>query len=153
MGFWYGQFVWPERNTSHTTSQRQLHFHPTASLSGRIRHYWSIVDYEEFYDLQADGTLASTPFNDLYLNEAEGTSAKDVNYNAWSVDLVYRWIFSPGSEQSLVWKNTLNESGTALPDGYWNNWQGMLDEGFTNSISLRALYFLDYSFIESRVKR
>jgi hypothetical protein len=53
----------------------------------------------------------------------------------------------------LVWKNTLNESGTALPDGYWNNWQGMLDEGFTNSISLRALYFLDYSFIESRLKR
>ena len=141
-------------NTSHTHVLNASYiFTPTASLSARIRHYWSIVDYEEFYDLQADGTLASTPFNDLYLNEAEGTSVKDVNYNAWSVDLVYRWIFSPGSELSLVWKNTLNESGTALPDGYWNNWQGMLDEGFTNSISLRALYFLDYSFIESRVKR
>ena len=141
-------------NTSHTHVLNASYiFTPTASLSARIRHYWSIVDYEEFYNLEADGTLGTSPFNELFLNEAAGTSSKDVNYNAWSVDLVYRWIFSPGSELSLVWKNTLNESGNALPAGYWDNWQGMLADGFTNSISLRALYFLDYSFIESRVKR
>ena len=79
-----------------------------------------------------------------------GTSSRDLNYNAWSVDLVYRWIFSPGSELSVVWKNTLNEAGTNLPEGYWNNWQNMLEEGFTNSVSIRALYFLDYSLIQNR---
>ena len=69
------------------------------------------------------------------------------------MDLVYRWIFSPGSELSVVWKNTLNEAGTALPASYWSNWQSMLDEGFTNSLSVRALYYLDYSMIESRLSR
>ena len=141
-------------NTSHTHVLNASYiFTPTASLSARIRHYWSIVDYEEFYDLQADGTLASTPFNDLYLNEAEGTSAKDVNYNAWSVDLVYRWIFSPGSELSLVWKNTLNESGTAFPVGYWNNWKGMLGRGLHQFHFTSRLVLLGLRFIESRVKR
>ena len=38
------------------------------------------------------------------------------------------------------------------PDSYWSNWQSMLDEGFTNSLSVRALYYLDYS-IESRLAR
>ena len=61
--------------------------------------------------------------------------------------------FLPGSEFSVVWKNTLNERGSALPEGYWSNWRGMLDEGFTNSISVRALYFMDYSLLESRKKR
>ncbi|MEE2918764.1 MAG: DUF5916 domain-containing protein [Bacteroidota bacterium] len=141
-------------NTSHTHVLNASYiFTPTASLSARNRHYWSIVDYEEFYSLQADGTLGNTMFNDLYLNDSEGTSVKDLNYNAWSVDLVYRWMFSPGSELSLVWKNTLNETGNTLPAGYWDNWKGMLEESFTHSISLRALYFLDYSFIESRVQR
>ena len=141
-------------NTSHTHVLNASYiFTPTSSLSARIRHYWSIVDYEEFFELNVDGTLnGDTPFNDL-MDESNGTSSRDLNYNAWSVDLVWRWIFSPGSEFSVVWKNTLNERGSALPAGYWSNWRGMLDEGFTNSISVRALYFMDYSLLESRKKR
>ena len=139
-------------NTSNTHVLNASYiFTPTASLSARIRHYWSIVDYEEFYALNADGSLGDgQPFNERYLNVEEGTSSQDVNYNAWSVDLVYRWIFSPGSELSIVWKNTLSDRGQALPDGYWDNWQEMLDQGFTNSLSFRALYFLDYSLIANR---
>ena len=78
------------------------------------------------------------------------TSRYDTNYNAWSVDLVYRWIFSPGSELTVVWKNTLNESGSLLPDSYAQNWERMLTQGFTNSLSIRALYYLDYSLITNR---
>ena len=139
-------------NTSHTHVLNASYiFTPTSSLSARIRHYWSVVDYHQFFELNADGSLnADTPFNDLLLDEATGTSSRDLNYNAWSVDLVYRWIFSPGSELSVVWKNTLNEAGTNLPEGYWNNWGSMLEEGFTNSLSIRALYFLDYSLIQNR---
>jgi hypothetical protein len=132
-------------------------FTPTSSLSARIRHYWSVVDYHGFFELQEDGSLGFIDdpnlFASLELFNQDLTSRYDVNYNAWSVDLVYRWIFSPGSELSVVWKNTLNEAGTALPVSYWSNWQSMLDEGFTNSLSVRALYYLDYSMIESRLSR
>ena len=141
-------------NTSHTHVLNASYiFTPTSSLSARLRHYWSIVDYTEFFNLQSDGSLAESPFNAIYMDDAANTSTKDLNYNAWSIDLVYRWIFSPGSELSLVWKNTLNESGNVIPSNYRENWQQMLDEGFTNSLSLRALYFLDYSLLESRKRR
>ena len=141
-------------NTSHTHVLNASYiFTPTSSLSARLRHYWSIVDYTEFFNLQSDGSLAESPFNAIYMDDAANTSTKDLNYNAWSIDLVYRWIFSPGSELSLVWKNTLNESGNVIPSNYRENWQQMLNEGFTNSLSLRALYFLDYSLLESRKRR
>ena len=145
-------------NTSHTHVLNASYiFTPTSSLSARIRHYWSVVDYHGFFELQEDGSLGfiddQALFASLELFNQDLTSRYDVNYNAWSVDLVYRWIFSPGSELSVVWKNTLNEAGTALPDSYWSNWQSMLDEGFTNSLSVRALYYLDYSMIGSRLSR
>jgi len=145
-------------NTSHTHVLNASYiFTPTSSLSARIRHYWSVVDYHGFFELQEDGSLGFIDdpnlFASLELFNQDLTSRYDVNYNAWSVDLVYRWIFSPGSELSVVWKNTLNEAGTALPVSYWSNWQSMLDEGFTNSLSVRALYYLDYSMIESRLSR
>ena len=142
-------------NTSNTHVLNASYiFAPTSSLSARLRHYWSVVDYHEFFELNADGSLdGATPYNSLLLNEANGTSSRDLNYNAWSVDLVYRWIFSPGSELSIVWKNTLNEEGSILPVGYWNNWGNMLQEGFTNSISIRALYFLDYSLVKAKLNR
>ena len=145
-------------NTSHTHVLNASYiFTPTSSLSARIRHYWSVVDYHGFFELQEDGSLGfigdQALFASLELFNQDLTSRYDVNYNAWSVDLVYRWIFSPGSELSVVWKNSLSEAGTALPNSYWNNWQSMLDEGFTNSLSVRALYYLDYSMIESRLAR
>ncbi|MGB2423446.1 MAG: DUF5916 domain-containing protein [Flavobacteriales bacterium] len=141
-------------NTSHThVLNVSCIFTPMSSLSARIRHYWSVVEYHEFFELQPDGSLENSLQASTYFDEATSTSPEDVNYNAWSVDLVYSWIFSPGSELSVVWKNTLNESGNALPSGYWDNWEGMLNTGFANSLSVRALYYLDYSLVASRPRQ
>ena len=138
-------------NTSHThVLNANYMFTPRSSLSARIRHYWSVVDYHEFFELQSNGQLAATPWASEFMDDNGQTSGYDTNYNAWSVDLVYRWIFSPGSELTVVWKNTLNESGSLLPDSYAQNWERMLTQGFTNSLSVRALYYLDYSLITNR---
>ena len=138
-------------NTSHThVLNANYMFTPRSSLSARVRHYWSVVDYHEFFELQTDGQLVSTPWASAFMDDNGETSRYDTNYNAWSVDLVYRWIFSPGSELTVVWKNTLNESGSLLPDSYAQNWERMLTQGFTNSLSIRALYYLDYSLITNR---
>lgn len=138
-------------NTSHThVLNANYMFTPRSSLSARVRHYWSVVDYHEFFELQTDGQLVSTPWALAFIDDNGETSRYDTNYNAWSVDLVYRWIFSPGSELTVVWKNTLNESGSLLPDSYAQNWERMLSQGFTNSLSIRALYYLDYSLITNR---
>jgi hypothetical protein len=75
-----------------------------------------------------------------------------VNFNAWSVDFGFRWQFTPGSELSIVWKNTLTTQGDMLPTGYFDNWEQMLEETFVNSISVKALYYLDYNSFKSSRK-
>ena len=113
-----------------------------SSFDIRIRHYWSTVDYLEFYELGLNSELFETTLVNI---EPDNTSEYDVNYNAWSVDFGFRWQFSPGSELSLVWKNTLQSRGEQLPSSYFDNWEQMLEETFINSLSIRALYYLDYS--------
>jgi hypothetical protein len=115
-----------------------------SSFDIRIRHYWSTVDYLKFYELGLDSELWETTLVEL---DSDNTSEYDVNYNAWSVDLGFRWQFSPGSELSIVWKNTLQSRGELLPSGYFENWGQMLEETFVNSLSIKALYYLDYSTI------
>lgn len=115
-----------------------------SSFNVRVRHYWSTVDYLTFYALGLDGELYETDLVDL---ASDNSSEYDVNFNAWSVDIGFRWQFTPGSELSVVWKNTLQSRGEQLPSGYFDNWEQMLEETFINSLSIKALYYLDYSTI------
>jgi hypothetical protein len=80
--------------------------------------------------------------------------AYDVNYNAWSIDMVYRWIFAPGSEINVVWKNQLQQDdvGELLPTNYRQNFERMIESGFINSLSIRAVMFLDYSRFKQGIK-
>ena len=115
------------------------------SLSARVRHSWSQVRYKDsFLMLPESGVLVDT---DAVLLRNDGTSEYDVNFNAWSIDLVYRWIFSPGSEINVVWKNNLLQDvqGEALPNSYQSNFAQMIELGFVNSLSVRAVFFIDYS--------
>ena len=125
-------------------------FSRKASIEARIRHNWSTVAYHDFYDLQIDGTLSPSVI--LFPNE-DGTTDYDLNYNAWSVDLGFKWYFSPGSELSVVWKNTLNSSGGQLPTSYIDNWEQMLEESFVNSLSIKALFYLDYNSVKTKLRR
>ncbi|MDA0732129.1 MAG: DUF5916 domain-containing protein [Bacteroidetes bacterium] len=115
-----------------------------ASFDLRVRHYWSTVDYLQFYTLGTDSELHETELVNL---DPDNTSEYDVNFNAWSVDFGFRWQFSPGSLLSIVWKNTLQSRSEQLPSGYFDNWEQMLEETFVNSLSIKALYYLDYSTI------
>ena len=94
-----------------------------------------------------DGSLDQS---DTWTVNEDGTSEYERSFNAWSVDLGLRWFFSPGSELSIVWKNTLYSYGDFLPENYFNNWEAMLEQSFTNSLSFKALFFLDYSLIKKK---
>ena len=91
--------------------------------------------------------------DDVVWGKVEPSTDYDLNYNAWSVDLGFKWYFSPGSELSVVWKNTLNSEGDKLPTSYFDNWGQMLEESFYNSLSIRALMYIDYSSVRSKFRR
>ena len=70
---------------------------PKMGINLRIRHYWSKVAPQQFYQLNDFGKLVSpTP---LYEN-------RNQNYNYLSTsDMVYTWQFTQGSFINIVWKD------------------------------------------------
>jgi hypothetical protein len=104
-----------------------------ASLNVRGRHYWSSVSNKAFYLLQGDGSLAA---------ETSYTENKDQNYNAFTIDMNFRWVFAPGSELVLALKNAAYTSHDQVERNYWKNlhdsWK---NQG--NSLSLKVLYYID----------
>lgn len=113
------------------------------SLRLRARHYWSGVANDQYYILQKDGSLIE---NETF------SGNKDQNYNAFTVDMIFRWIFAPGSELSLAWKTTSysNEDNVNynLTTNFQKAWMNQ-----TSSLSLKVLYYIDYnSLIKKRQK-
>ena len=106
-----------------------------SALDLRLRHYWSKAAHADFYRLQDDGSLILEPD---YQNDY------DVNYNAFTVDMVFTWNFAPGSELLLVWKNAIFEDGERLYERYWDNLESTLHSAQINSVSIKVLYYLDY---------
>jgi hypothetical protein len=117
------------------------------SLSTRVRHAWSQVRYDDLYPLLESGVISETPYT------ANGNADREnLNFNAWSIDMVYRWNFAPGSELNIVWKNQLFQESRlgdfeaySLPVSYGENFNQMIESGFFNSLSIRLISFIDYS--------
>ena len=118
-------------------------FSTKASLNLRIRHYWSQADYFDFYTLNTEGKL--TP-GDYSMNP-------DINFNAFTADLQFTWNFAPGSELSVVWKNSINTQQNLLEDDYFNNFSNMIGAPQSNSFSLKVLYYLDYLSLKKLFSR
>ena len=111
-----------------------------SGISLRARHYWSGVQNSAYFLLQNDGTLI--PDNNFSENLNQ-------NYNAFTIDMVYRWIFAPGSELSLAWKTLSYSNANELEYNYFKNlqqsWQNQ-----ANSLSLKVLYYLDYNSLKKK---
>ncbi len=114
------------------------------SLGFDLRHYWSRVKYDDRYlFLNEDGSLSETD-KDL--------QREDINYNAFTIDMVFKWNFAPGSWLTAVWKNIVDAEGTMV-DNYFDNVENMFKENQVNSISLKVLYYLDYQMVTKAFKK
>lgn len=109
-------------------------FNKEMDIFFRMRHYWSSAKYDDFLLLADDGRLEPTDYYDNH----------DVNFNSFNIDMIYRWIFSPASELSIVWKSSALNSTDQVLYNYFDNISNTFDAGRDNSISVRILYFLDY---------
>lgn len=111
------------------------------SLSLKVRHYWKLGIYEKFYDLQTDGHLIPNDYS----------SDEDFSYNAFTIDMAYKWEFSPGSEIAIVWKNAIDLfNADDVNESYFQNLDHTLSSPATNSISLRILYYIDSQYFKKK---
>lgn len=119
-------------------------------ITFRLRHYRSLIEYNYLYDLQLDGTLVKNTLNGL---DTEGNNVYNTNFNAFTIDFVYRWVFLPGSEINLVWKNAIFSSDKLVAASYLNNLSRMFDYSPSNSFSIKLLYWLDYQSLKRKSKK
>lgn len=129
-----------DRRTIENLFTTRYNFGPNMDIFFRLRHYWSKAEYDAYYVVGVNGALNPVDYN---VNH-------DVNFNVFNIDLAFTWIFTPGSELSVVWKNVINEAGDEIPDTYFNNVQNLLDLPQLNSLSVRVLFFVDYLWFKKK---
>lgn len=110
------------------------------SLNVDVRHYWSRAHYVEYHELLEDGRIAATDYTGLH---EDGTSQHDVDFDAFTVDLWLRWTFAPGSEITLGWKDNIFAREDAVRQNYMENLRDTWAAPGINSISLKAIWFVD----------
>lgn len=112
------------------------------SLSIRFRHYWAKGIYDQYYLLLNNGTLETLPLNIDY--------KKNFNYNSFNIDFVFSWQFAPGSNLSLVWKKEIESDSDVIINSFTKNFSNTFDQLQTNSFSVKAIYYLDYQYLQKK---
>ncbi len=113
-------------------------FNSEMSLGLKVRYYSQKGEYDRFYNLQTDGSLLPS-----YYNEEVA-----FNFNAWNIDLNFTWWFLPGSEINLVWKNSIVGFDENAGLNFIDNFHHTLDFPQNNNFSIRIRYYLDYQDVK-----
>ncbi|MFI5203577.1 MAG: DUF5916 domain-containing protein [Flavobacteriales bacterium] len=116
-------------------------FNNNMAVSLIARHYWFTAQYNHYYTLEHNGEITERP-GYPYNN--------DVNYNAFSIDLVYTWQFAPGSFLTLAYKNNIETQQNLIPMSFGKNMESTIASPQLNSLSLRVIYFLDYLYLKRK---
>ncbi|MDB3907905.1 DUF5916 domain-containing protein, partial [Crocinitomicaceae bacterium] len=128
----------------------RLVFTNRMGIDFRLRHYWQQVDYTGFRELIDEGELRETAYNPL---NDEGVSVHNTNYNAFTLDVNFRWIFIPGSELTIFYKNNIFQTKNRLEPSYFTTFETLFEQPQINSISLRLLVFLDAIYLRRKDKK
>ncbi|TND10072.1 MAG: hypothetical protein FD123_754 [Bacteroidetes bacterium] len=131
------------QNITNTLSASYV-FMRDMSLSVNGRHYWATGHYLGYYVLQEDGNLHD------YINYAGN---HDFSFNSFNIDMVYKWIFAPGSTLSIAWKQNILKEDPQIDYNFIHNLSGTVQAPQYNSISVRVLYYLDYLYIKKALGR
>jgi hypothetical protein len=134
-----GSPVIARRNVKKNTAivSAQYNFNSRMNVNIRMRHYWSILENTNFYNLKSDG----------YWNEIAFIPDQNVNFNTFNIDMFYTWDFLLGSRLTIAWKNALG--GNVMIDPYTNmryfkNFGKVIDNPHSNEITVKIVYYLDY---------
>ena len=144
------EIIYSTRNRTTVSNLLGLNYsiNPNMSFNVRVRHYWSKVAHLDYVELMDDGLFQATDYN----------SNKNLSFNSFTTDAVFRWRFAPGSDLFVVWKNNINgvhqnsDVNYETLD-YFTGLQHLNQFPQNNSLSVRAVFYLDYNRMISRFGR
>jgi hypothetical protein len=129
------------RITSDNIFTIKYNFNTKMGITFRARHYWSEVDYKQFFNLQTDGTMG---------NRSTPTGNQNFNQNYFNIDMVYTWEFAQGSFINVGWKNIGSRGDQIVDQDYFHNLTTILNDPQQNIFSVKVIYYLDYLTLKKK---
>ncbi|MCX2837004.1 DUF5916 domain-containing protein [Salinimicrobium sp. MT39] len=125
--------------------QGSYNFTNRQALNLSFRNFWSSANfaYDSFSRLQDNGELVS------YNYKVDEANDPDANFNVWNLDLSYQWRFAPGSEMILLYRNSIFNVDKQSELAYFESVENLFKQPARHNLSLRIVYYLDYSSINS----
>ncbi len=114
------------------------YFTVKSALSLSFRHYWAPVHYTRFFTLNEDGTLTGYP---------GWNRNENINFNVWNFDLGYTWEFAPGSQLTLLYRNSLQDFNRLYDLNYTENLDNLFMQPQRHNLIVKAIYYLDYNTV------
>lgn len=132
--------IFGKRDIENITTTLTVNYaiNPRFNFSGRLRHYYFKAAYDQYYDLKWDGSLEPNSYDRDH----------SFLYNSFNIDAYFTWLFAPGSELALAWKNAVYARKPLPSEGYFRELGNTLDSPASNLVSIRILYYLDYQYLK-----
>jgi Domain of unknown function (DUF5916)/Carbohydrate family 9 binding domain-like len=100
-------------------------------------HYWSYSENKNFLLLEQSGDL--TDYLALVPNQNK-------DFSNWNVDLSYSWWFAPGSQLSVLYRNSASNFSEEINKDYKDNFTNLLrNDVLSHTFSISLKYFIDYN--------
>uniref|UniRef100_UPI004047A1FC DUF5916 domain-containing protein n=5 Tax=Roseivirga sp. TaxID=1964215 RepID=UPI004047A1FC len=129
-------------NTLTNTVDARYIFTNRMGVTFRVRHYWSTVEYQQFYNLSEADELTSSDYTGIDPVTLE--KLHDRNFNTFNIDMEYNWQFAPGSEIRAIWKRSIGSDDKATDLNFFDNFSNTWTAPNVDSITIRLVYFIDY---------
>src|SRR5690606_9451431 len=128
----------------------ELIFTNRMGLDLQFRHYWQQVDYSGFVELENNSQFLETSYNPT---QANGQSVHNTSYDAFTLDVNYLWVFYPGCQLRIVYKNNIFKNSNELLPDYFSTFDSLFDQPQINSISMKLLVFVDVLYFRNKKSR
>ncbi|MEO5776393.1 MAG: DUF5916 domain-containing protein [Flavobacterium sp.] len=111
------------------------------NLNLTVRHYWSYAVNHDYLTLQDDGSVE----DNLVYN-----TNKNSNLNTWNLDLSYSWWFAPGSQVSVLYRNSSSLFRREYSHQFDSNFRDAIDnQNLSHVFSISVRYFIDYNSLKN----
>ncbi|MES2544979.1 MAG: DUF5916 domain-containing protein [Bacteroidota bacterium] len=102
-----------------------------------VRHYWSFAENKNYLELEDNGELSDL---DAYAVN------KNSSFKSWNVDLSYSWWFAPGSQMSVLYRNSASDFERDINKDFGKNVTNLLNnDALNHTFSISLKYFIDYN--------
>ncbi len=133
-------FARRDRTTYTNTLQGKYALNNNMNVNLSVRHYWSYAINHNMLELADNGTLTD---NITY------SGSQNSSFNTWNFDLSYSWWFAPGSQISVLYRNSSLIAEKTFSSEFGKNFTNAIDNDNLNHIfSVSVRYFIDYNSLK-----